>query len=161
MSKLIKKLYEEFGIPDVGAPSTGMNSIETVNTKITRAEKTEEVDTVTFGLETDDNKIVKVYVKADQADDFEEALSKELGSEDVIEDVLNKLSKDFDIIDVEWPDAVNNQNDDNQDDDYDDISVDDVNIDDDEGGVEQEDGSESLNKKAWSNQQDGRTKTKT
>lgn len=162
MSKLIKKLYEEFGIPDVGAPSSGMNSVEAVNTKIERAEKTEEVDTVTFGLETDDNRIVKVYVKAEQANDFEEALSKELGVEDVIEDVLNKLSKDFDIIDVEWPDAVNDNdnNDQDEDSDYDEISVDDVNIDDDDNGVEQEDGSESLNQKAWGNTASGRTKTK-
>lgn len=154
MSKLTKSLCEEFGIPDVGSPA-GMNSIETVNTKIERAEKTEEVDTVTFGLETDDGRIIKVYVKAEQAEDFEEALSKELGVEDVIEDVLNKLSKDFDIIDVEWPDSQNDDNEESEEDD--DLSVDDVDMDADE---EEKDGSESMNKKAWKGGKSGREKIK-
>lgn len=151
MSKLTKALCEEFGVPDVGSPA-GMNSIETVNTKIERAEKTEEVDTVTFGLETDDGRIIKVYVKAEEAEDFEEALSKELGVEDVIEDVLNKLSKDFDIIDVEWPDQQNDDNEESEEDD--DIEVDDVDMD-----PEEKDGSESMNKKAWGGKS-GREKVK-
>ena len=150
MSKLTKRLCEEFGIPDVGAPA-GMNSVETVNTKIDRAEKMEEVDTVTFGLETDDGRIIKVYVKAQEADDFEEALSKQLGVEDVIEDVLNKLSKDFDIIDVEWPDNENSDNEETEEDDE--LSVDDIDMDD-----EENDGSESMNKKAWG--KNGKEKSK-
>lgn len=152
MSKLINILCEEFGVPDVGAP-TGMNSVEDVNTKIERAEKIEEVDTVTFGLETDDARIIKVYVKAEQADDFEEALSKELGVEDVIEDVLNKLSKDFDIIDVEWPDE---QRDSEESEEDDELSVDDVDMEDEE----ETDGSESMNKKAWKGGKSGREKVK-
>ena len=43
MSKLFKVLCEEFGISGMNAPP-GLNSVETVNTKIDRAEKTEEVD---------------------------------------------------------------------------------------------------------------------
>ncbi len=153
MSKLIKILCEEFGVPDVGSPK-GMNSVETVNTKIERAEKTEEVDTVTFGLETDDARIIKVYVKAEQADEFEEALSKELGVEDVIEDVLNKLSKDFDIIDVEWPDQQGAEDDSDETENDDEMSVDDVDMD-----PEEKDGSESMNKKAWGGKS-GREKVK-
>jgi hypothetical protein len=144
MSKLIKKMFEEFGIDTPNSTSLGFNSIENIDNKIEKAEKIEEVDTITFGLETDDGKIVKVYVKAEQADDFEEALSKELGKEDVIEDVLNKLSKDFDIIDVEWPEMPSDE-DGNEDEDE--LSVDDVDLEDDE--EEMTDGSESLNKTAW------------
>jgi hypothetical protein len=73
--------------------------------KLDRSAKFDEIDTVTFGLETDDNKIVKVYVKAEQAEDFERELSDKLGEIDDIEEVLNALAKDFEIVDVEWPDG--------------------------------------------------------
>ncbi len=67
------------------------------------AELNDEVDTVPFGLETDDGDIVKVYVNAEQADAFEEAMKKLLGIEDDIEDAINKLALEFDIVDVVWP----------------------------------------------------------
>lgn len=64
-----------------------------------------EVDTVVFGVETDDDYIIKVYVAADQADKFEETLAAKLGLDDDIEEVLNDLALDFDIVDVVWPKA--------------------------------------------------------
>lgn len=67
------------------------------------AELNDEVDTVPFGLETDDGDIVKVYVNAEQADKFEEEMKKLLGIEDDIEEAINKLALEFDIIDVVWP----------------------------------------------------------
>jgi FAD/FMN-containing dehydrogenase len=67
------------------------------------AELNDEVDTVPFGLETDDGDIVKVYVNAEQADKFEEAMKKLLGVEDDIEEAINKLALEFDIVDVVWP----------------------------------------------------------
>lgn len=67
------------------------------------AEINDDVDTVPFGLETDDGDIVKVYVNADQADKFEEAMKKFLGLEDDIEEAINALAQDFDIVDVVWP----------------------------------------------------------
>lgn len=71
---------------------------------IERAEDlNDEVDTVPFGLETDDGKIVKVYVNAEQADKFEEAMKNMLGLEDDIEEAINRLTSDFDIVDVVWP----------------------------------------------------------
>jgi len=71
---------------------------------IERAEElNDEVDTVPFGLETDDGKIVKVYVNAEQADKFEEAMKQMLGLEDDIEEAINRLTTDFDIVDVVWP----------------------------------------------------------
>lgn len=71
-------------------------------------ELNDEVDTVPFGLETDDGDIVKVYVNAEEADAFEEAMKKMLGIEDDIEEAINKLAQDFDIVDVVWPKTENN-----------------------------------------------------
>lgn len=67
------------------------------------AELNDEVETVPFGLETDDGDVVKVYVNAAEADKFEEAMKKLLGIEDDIEEAINKLAQEFDIIDVVWP----------------------------------------------------------
>lgn len=71
-------------------------------------ELNDEVDTVTYGMELDDGSIVKVYVNANQADEFEEALSQMLGEFDDIEEVINTLAGTFDIVDVEWPTADGN-----------------------------------------------------
>lgn len=65
----------------------------------------EEVETEAFGLETDEGDIVKVYVNVKDSDGFEKALADMLGTEDDIETALEKLSKQFDIVDVEWPDT--------------------------------------------------------
>ena len=100
-----------------------------VMNRLDRSVKLDEVDTITFGLETDDGKIVKVYVKVDQADDFEKALADKLGEIDDIEEVLNELSKEYDIVDVEWP-------------------TEDPTGDDD---VDEDDGSDALNKKVYDN----------
>ena len=63
----------------------------------------DEVDSVTFGMENDDGSVIKVYVNASQADDFENALASLLGKEDDAEEVINQLANKFDIVDVEWP----------------------------------------------------------
>ena len=65
----------------------------------------DEVDTVVFGLETDTGEVVKVYVAVPDADAFEKAMSEKLGTEDDIEDVIAELAQDFDIVDVEWPEG--------------------------------------------------------
>jgi hypothetical protein len=66
-------------------------------------ELNDEVDSVTFGLETDDGNIVKVWVNAQEADAFEASLAELLGQEDDVEEVINILADKFDIVDVEWP----------------------------------------------------------
>lgn len=63
----------------------------------------EEVDTVAFGLELNDGEVVKVYVNAEQADDFEKAMADILGQEDDVEDAIDKMGQTFDIVSVEWP----------------------------------------------------------
>lgn len=99
MTRLLESMAAEFGLLAEENSEIETNTINTLD----RARKMDEVDTVTFGLETDDDKIVKVYVNAEQANDFEKALSDKLGECDDIEEALNELVKDFDIIDVEWP----------------------------------------------------------
>lgn len=69
------------------------------------AELNDEIDTIQFGLETDDGEIVKVYVNAEQEAAFGEALKNLLGIEGDIEEAINRLSTEFDIVDVVWPDA--------------------------------------------------------
>lgn len=63
----------------------------------------EAEETVAFGLELDDGGIVKVYIKPDQADDFEKTMSDYLGQEDDVEKAINDLAEKFDIVSVEWP----------------------------------------------------------
>jgi hypothetical protein len=125
LKESLRKLGPEFGFLNEEASEAE----QTVMNRLDRSVKLDEVDTITFGLETDDGKIVKVYVKVDQADDFEKALANKLGEIDDIEEVLNELSKEYEIVDVEWPDE-------NPASDADD---------------EENDGSDSLNKKVYDN----------
>jgi hypothetical protein len=87
-----------------------------VLSKLEAAEKKAKVekDTVTFGLENEDGGIVRVYVRKDQADEFEQALSQMLAGSDnnkdnentsmEIAEVLFKLKDRYDIVDVDWGD---------------------------------------------------------
>lgn len=65
----------------------------------------DQVDSVAFGLETSDGKVVKVYVNANQANEFEKTMSQMLGNEDDVEVAINTLANKFDVIDVEWPEG--------------------------------------------------------
>ncbi len=66
-------------------------------------ELNDEVETVLYGLETSDGKVVKVYVNSAQAEAFEAEMKKMLGMEDDIEEAINNLAVKFDIVDVIWP----------------------------------------------------------
>lgn len=107
-----------------------------VQDALTSAAEEEEVETVTFGLEDESENIVKVFVNVTDAEGFEEALSKALGEDESIEDILDELSKEFDIVNVIWPE----DNDPTGDEDFEDAEGD-------EGadGDTSTDGSESLN----------------
>lgn len=61
------------------------------------------VDTVAFGLETSDGEIVKVYVNADQSEEFEAKMSQLLGKIDDIDQAIETLSAEFDIVSVVKP----------------------------------------------------------
>lgn len=75
-------------------------------------------DTVTFGLEDANGNVVKIYVRNDQAPNFEKSLQQILqGDQDTEEfdskagrspevaEVLYNLKDKYDIIDVVWPDS--------------------------------------------------------
>lgn len=94
----------------------------------------DEVDTVAFGIETDDDDTIKVYVNAEQADQFEAEMSKLLGLDGDAEAAINTLAQTFDIVDVVWPNDPEGD-DENEDPDEE------VNIDDDLG-FDQEESSE-------------------
>lgn len=80
----------------------------TVNDYLERArDLNDEVDTVGFAIETDNGDLIKVYVNAQQADEFEEECSKLLGLDDDSESAINTLAQKFDIIDVVWPQDPN------------------------------------------------------
>jgi hypothetical protein len=88
------------------APGTNGNPVSQsdVSNYLDKAhELNDEVDTVTFGMEMDDGSVAKVYVNASQAEDFEKTLAELLGQEDDLEKVIDELSQNFDIVDVEWP----------------------------------------------------------
>ncbi len=75
-----------------------------VNDYLERAQDlNDEVESVGFAIETDDGDIIKVYVNAQEADAFEQELSKLLGLEGDFEEAVNQLAQKYDIVDVVWP----------------------------------------------------------
>jgi hypothetical protein len=108
--KTVTELAPEFGFQ----LNEDANLEADVMDRLNRAASLDEVDTVSFGLETDDGKIVKVYVAEKDAEKFEKIMSQALGKVDDIEEAINLASKEVEIIDVEWPD--NDEDDDNPDD---------------------------------------------
>ncbi len=108
MSTLMK---EALGV-DYG--KTDFDSSDVLS-KIDAAQKREFMndDTTAFGLEDDQGNLVKVFVKNDQAEDFENQLAAMLaGQQDdetdqanakEIAEIIHELKDKFDIVDVEWP----------------------------------------------------------
>lgn len=96
-----------------------------VISKLNQAEKRADTDqdTVAFGLKDDEGNIVEVYVRADQAEEFEQSLAAMLSDDSSdderlqagrnddehqtdsmeIAEVLFKLQGRFEIVDVVWP----------------------------------------------------------
>jgi hypothetical protein len=121
MRNILKNMTRDFKLFEAGIGGSGEGATNTnvpnasdeqaVIDKLDRSVKFDEIDSVTFGLETDDGKIVKVYVNAEQAEPFEKALAAKLGEIDDIEEVLNDLSKEYEIIDVEWPEGEGEEED--------------------------------------------------
>lgn len=92
-----------------------------VNDYLNRAQElNDEVESVGFAVETDDGDIIKIYVNAQDADTFEQEMSKLLGLEGDIEEAINELAQKYDIIDVVWPDDGGSEGDLSIDDDFDD-----------------------------------------
>jgi len=105
--------------------NNGSVSGSDVNDYLERAhDLNDEVDTVGFAIETDTGDLIKVYVNAQQADQFEQECSKLLGLDDDSEAAINTLAQKFDIVDVVWPqDPGEDLN--TEDDPYGNVSIDD------------------------------------
>lgn len=73
-------------------------------------EKVDARDTVTFGIEDDNGQVVRVSVRSEQSEEFEKALqavmaemNEDENSKTEIAEVLYELKDHFDIVDVQWP----------------------------------------------------------
>ena len=83
---------------------------EDVLSKLKSSEESNDVrkDSTGFAIEDDKGGVVKVFVRGEQADKFEEALAGALdhGSSSKsleIAEVLFELRRSFDIVDIVWP----------------------------------------------------------
>jgi len=134
MSDFIKELLalrEEDDVVSAG----DLKIDDQVHAKLDQEAEDDDMDAQCFGLEMEDGKVVKVYVKQEQAEDFEQALSQKLGEEDDIQTVLDELEKDFEILKVTWPDEEQEGEDEESEEDTNEDGVD----------PEEQDGSDSLN----------------
>lgn len=72
-------------------------------------------DVQAFGMEDSDGNVIKVYVKKDQAERFDRALADELANATEndakvsVEEVIFNLQKDFDIVDVDYPVSIEDE----------------------------------------------------
>jgi hypothetical protein len=106
------RLSESLGL---STDETNFNAADVVS-KLDAAEKKvkAEDDTVSFGLEDEDGQLVRVYVRSEQAQEFEMALASMLGAADENDDNVNSsleiaevlfdLKNRFEIVDVDWGD---------------------------------------------------------
>jgi len=90
--------------PEKAVSASDVKVDDEVHSQLDKAEKEDDIDAQCFGLEMEDGKVVKVYVKQEDAEEFEEAMSKRLGEDDDIETALEELGKDFEILEIKWPD---------------------------------------------------------
>jgi hypothetical protein len=83
---------------------------DTTMAKIKNAEQISDTnnDVIGFALEDDNDNIIKVYVKIDQSEEFENALKRELSDNQneehthrEIGEIIYKLKDDFDIVNIE------------------------------------------------------------
>lgn len=107
-----RRLSESLGL---SSNETNFNAADVVS-KLDAAEKKvrAEDDTVSFGLEDEEGRLVRVYVRAEQAPEFEIALASLLGAADENDDDVNSsleiaevlfdLKTRFEIVDVNWGD---------------------------------------------------------
>jgi hypothetical protein len=80
----------------------------------TKEKQENQIDVVTFGLEDSDEGLVRVTIKADQAESFEKALQSYISNqheEDMpeIAEILFKLKDEFDIVDIKWPNIAQDE----------------------------------------------------
>jgi hypothetical protein len=111
-SKRVKRITENEQQAD-----TGSFDAAHVLSKLKGLEKKDKVDsrdTVTFGVEDENKNLIRVIVRSDQADSFEQALQSFLVNQDEQEpldvaEMLFNLRNQFDIVDVVWPDIAEDE----------------------------------------------------
>lgn len=78
-------------------------------------EKQDHRDTVSFGLEDDTGGLVRVTIRTEQAQDFEKALQAFMSVDEdehlEIAEILFRLRTQFDIVDVQWPEVEEDEED--------------------------------------------------
>lgn len=105
----MRKLLKEF------APGVNKFNPTDVQSKLDSAEKRLDFQrsSVPFGLKDETGQIVVVYVRPDQADDFENVVAAELNRTDStpqeIAELLFNLRGRFDILHAEWPNIPEDQ----------------------------------------------------
>lgn len=96
-------------------PDFDSSSVTAKLKALEQRDKEDYQNTTTFGLEDDDGQVVRVRVKSEQAQEFEKALqSFMMDSEEdeelpEIAELLFKLKDQFDIVDVEWPEIAEDE----------------------------------------------------
>lgn len=112
LKEMFDTLVEDSSNP--GTPGTPAEDTSAVIAKLKSLENRESQDhrdTVTFGLQDDNDGLVRVVVKHEQAADFEKALQAIMADTDdderqpEIAEILYKLKDRFDLVDVQWPDV--------------------------------------------------------
>jgi hypothetical protein len=105
------KVAEGFG-PDKGNDGFDTTSVLSKLKNLENKESVDYRDTVTFGLVDTNGGIIKVTVPRDQSAGFEQDLHHFLGEyresdpTPEIAEVLFKLKNNYNIINVEWPDSI-------------------------------------------------------
>lgn len=109
--KRISEADEALGTPKAGDAGFDTTGIIAKLKSLENRDKQDLRDTVTFGLEDDKEGVVRVIVRQEQAQDFEKAIQAYLYGEDQDEappqvaEVLYRLKDRFDIVDVQWPEV--------------------------------------------------------
>ena len=101
-------MKESLGVDLGGTDFDASDVVSRIDAASKKADQNE--DTTAFGLEDEDGNMVKVYVRDEQAEDFEKELAALLAGEDENDDeenssleiaeVLFKLKDKYDIVDV-------------------------------------------------------------
>jgi len=127
LSEYVVSLAEDDSAPTSGqAPKTPNATYDSTEVfaklkAFQNKETTDRRDTITFGLEDEHGNIVRVSVKKDQEESFDNALNQFLMQEDDVDqtlpdvaEVLFKLKDHFDILNVEWPEVEEDEEEDQQ-----------------------------------------------
>lgn len=112
----LNEIENGHGDPSMSHPQFDQTEVISKLKALEKKDKIDKGSATTFGLEDDKGNLVRVTVQADQADEFENALSAFLASEEEhdervpeVAEVLFRLRDRFNILDVTWPEVEEDQ----------------------------------------------------